>query len=118
MPGEELTEYIPAAVGATGGLLGGSIAALFKNTGTKKTMMAMLGGLSFGAFLPPFLTSFWRIQWGVSGFIGLCSGIMIFGIIAGITKLGARFEKNPEVVLKRFGIDASEPKAPEKEAGT
>ncbi len=120
---EDLNNLVtPAIIGGGAGLWGGLLAALMRSTSPRQTFLAVLGGMGFGAFLPPIIMTYWSLNWGLAGGLGFLAGLSIFGLLAGIQKISGRFGDDPEAFLRRvksfqLPLPTKEEKTDEKKEG-
>src|SRR5262245_14080142 len=101
-----------AAFGAAGGVLGGAVTALNRETTLRQALVAVLGGLGFGAFLPPAIVAYYDLSPIISGAAGFIAGLAVFGLIAAFQGLGDRVARNPGVLLPKPIADRLPPDAP------
>lgn len=114
MPAEEINSIVtPALIGGGAGLWGGIISALVSSTSPRQTFVAVMGGMSLGAFLPALAMWAWSIPPALAGTIGLFSGLGVYSIIQGIQKLASRFGTNPEQFVQKYNPIQLPPKPPE-----
>lgn len=96
MPDPQVSDPITLSItGSIGSLMGACVVAMNDKMSRKEIIATIVGALMFGCFIPPALTEYYRLNWGLSGLIGVVVGLTSIGIITGIRMIGAKFGANP-----------------------
>jgi hypothetical protein len=111
------TQYLIAMVlGGISGIAGSSIVALNDKLETRQLIATILAGFSFGLSIPCVILAAYSYNPLISPFIGLVSGIMSIGLVAGTRKMGTEFATKPwafiKAVFRQFATSTDEPKEP------